>query len=423
MIDKSILKTNTKDLRQKLSDRNFDLAKFDEYLKLDHQATTLLRTIERLNEKRNTLAKQISLFKQSKEESKFVDAQSEGSKIKKEIDQLQNKYNDVLAQADAIYLTIPNLADDSVPVGKDESSNLQIWKQGLPRQFSFKPLAHWELATKLGLADFDRATKVTGSRFVIYKGLGAKLIRALQYFTLDQHTQKYTEIMPPAIINEKAFYGSGQFPKFREDVFKLENTGYYLSSTAEVQLVNYYQNEILEEKDLPVYFVASIANYRSEAGSAGRDTKGVIRQHQFYKTELVKLCKPEKSKTEHEQMTQDAENILNLLKLPYQRIVLCTGDMGFSARKTYDIEVWLPSYESYKEISSCSNCGDFQARRAKIRYRDAVTKENKYVHTLNGSALAIDRLWAAVVENYQQEDGSIMVPKALVPYMGVEVIK
>ena len=245
----------------------------------------------------------------------------------------------------------------------------------------------------------------------------------MQTFTLDQHTKKYEELLPPAIINEKSFYGTGQFPKFREDVFKLENLNYYLSSTAEVQLVNYFRDEIIDEKNLPKYLVSSIANYRSEAGSAGRDTKGVIRQHQFYKTELVKICKPEDSNNEHEALTRDAENILNLLKLPFKRILLCTGDMGFSAMKTFDIEVWLPSYNDYKEISSCSNCGDFQARRAMIRYRDKVTKQNHYVHTLNGTGVAIDRLWAAILENYQQIDGTILVPKILVPYMGVEVIK
>lgn len=421
MIDKNILRENTKDLRKKLSDRNFSLEKLDTFLKLDKHANVLLRSIEKLNEKRNIVAKQISLFKN--DENKFLNAKNEGTKLKQEIDQLQERYNEINHQINDIVLTIPNIADDSVPVGQNEKSNLKIWKQGIPTTFNFKPLSHWEIALNLNLIDFDRATKITGSRFVIYKGLGAKLIRALQSFTLQEHTKKYIEIMPPAIINERAFYGSGQFPKFREDVFKLENFDYYLSSTAEVQLINYYQNEILDEKDLPKYFVASIANYRSEAGSAGRDTKGVIRQHQFYKTELVKICKPENSKEEHEQLTRDAENILNLLKLPFQRIILCTGDMGFSALKTYDLEVWLPSYNDYKEISSCSNCGDFQARRAMIRYRDKMTKENKFVHTLNGTGVAIDRLWAAILENYQQKDGTILIPKVLVPFMGVEIIK
>ncbi|WP_027123735.1 serine--tRNA ligase [Mycoplasmoides pirum] len=423
MISKTLLKSNSKELRKKLSDRGFPLEKLDEFLKLDKQASSLLRSLEKLNSNRNQIAKEISLFKKESKQDKFEEAQNLGTKIKNEIDEIQTKYNEISKQCEELLLTMPNLADDSVPVGKDEKSNLKIWKQGSIPSFSFKPLSHWELAAQLDLADFERATKITGSRFVVYKGLGAKLIRALQAFTLDQHTKKYEEIMPPAIINEKSFYSTGQFPKFREDVFKLENSDYYLSSTAEVQLVNYFRDEIIDEKKLPKYFVASIANYRSEAGSAGRDTKGVVRQHQFYKTELVKFCKPEDSKNEHEKLTQDAENILNLLKLPFQRIVLCTGDMGFSALKTYDIEVWLPSYNGYKEISSCSNCGDFQARRGMIRYKDKVTKQNHYVHTLNGTGVAIDRLWAAILENYQQSNGTILVPKVLIPYMGVEVIK
>lgn len=423
MISKTLLKSNSKELHKKLADRGFPLEKLNEYLKLEKQANLLLKTIEKLNASRNANAKEISLFKKNGDEEKFEKAQDKGSKIKSEIDLLHEKYVQLNKECEEILLSMPNLADDSVPIGINEKANKQIWKQGTPPSFNFKPLSHWELAIKLNLADFDRATKITGSRFVIYKGLGAKLIRALQTFTLDQHTKKYEELLPPAIINEKSFYGTGQFPKFREDVFKLENLNYYLSSTAEVQLVNYFRDEIIDEKNLPKYLVSSIANYRSEAGSAGRDTKGVIRQHQFYKTELVKICKPEDSNNEHEALTRDAENILNLLKLPFKRILLCTGDMGFSAMKTFDIEVWLPSYNDYKEISSCSNCGDFQARRAMIRYRDKVTKQNHYVHTLNGTGVAIDRLWAAILENYQQIDGTILVPKILVPYMGVEVIK
>lgn len=423
MIDKNILRTNTKELRQRLLNRGFSLDKFDEFLKLDKQATSLLRSIEQMNSERNQIAKQIAGLKQKENTSKLKPLQEQGSKLKINIENSQKKYEEISQEAENILLTIPNLADDTIPVGKDETSNLEIWKQGSIPNFSFSPKAHWELGLKLGIIDFERATKITGSRFVIYKKLGAKLIRTLQNFTLDMHSKKYEEIMPEAIVNEKAFYGSGQFPKFKEDVFKLENTNYYLSSTVEVQLVNYHQNEILEESELPKCYTASITNYRSEAGSAGRDTKGVIRQHQFYKTELVKICKPEDSKIEHEKLTKDAEEILNLLKLPYRRIVLCTGDMGFSALKTYDIEVWLPSYNAYKEISSCSNCGDFQARRAMIRYKDKNTKNNNFVHTLNGSGVAIDRLWAAIIENYQNADGSITIPKVLVPYMGVEVIK
>ncbi len=423
MISKTLLKSNSKELRKKLTDRNFPLERLDEYLRLEKQASSLLRSIERLNAQRNQIAKQIGLFKKSDDARSAGQAQETGLRLRAEIEAAEAKHAETSAQCEAILLTMPNLADDSVPVGKDERSNLKIWKQGTPPAFGFKPLPHWEIANQLGLADFERAAKIAGSRFVAYKGLGAKLIRALQTFTLDQHAKKYQEILPPAIVNGKSYYATGQFPKFREDVFRLADSDHYLSSTAEVQLVNHFRDEIMDERELPKCFVASTACYRSEAGSAGRDTKGVIRLHQFYKTELVKFCKPEDSKAEHEKLTQDAENVLNALKLPFQRVVLCTGDMGFSALKTYDIEVWLPSYEGYKEISSCSNCGDFQARRAMIRYRDRVTKQNHYVHTLNGSGVAIDRLWAAVLENYQQADGTVAVPKALVPYMGTEVIK
>ncbi|WP_027119759.1 serine--tRNA ligase [[Mycoplasma] testudinis] len=423
MLDKALLKTNTEELRQKLVNRGFSLTLFDEYLKLDKQANSLLRSIENLNAERNAVAKKISLAKTKDNASKIKELQSEGARLKQTVDAQEAKYNEIAKQVDEIAYVMPNLADDSVPVGKDEKSNLEIFKEGSKPSFKFSPKAHWDLAVTLDMVDFERAVKVTGTRFVTYKGMGAKLIRALRTFTLDTHTKKYTEIMPQVIVNEASFYGSGQFPKFKEDVFKLENSNYYLSSTSEVQLVNYHRDEIIEEKVLPKYYVASVTNYRSEAGSAGRDTRGVIRQHQFYKTELVKICLPQDSKSEHEKLTQDAENILKLLKLPFRRIVLCTGDMGFSALKTYDLEVWLPSYNDYKEISSCSNCGDFQARRAKIRYRDRVSKKTNFVHTLNGTGVSIDRLFAAVVENYQQADGTILVPKVLVPYMGVEVIK
>lgn len=422
MLDKALLKTNTEELRQKFINRGFDLNLLDEFLKLDKQASSLLRSIETLNNQRNILAKKISLTK-STDATTIKELQKEGAKLKSASESQEAKYREISKRVEAIAFIMPNLADASVPIGKDEKNNLEIFKDGIKPSFKFNPKPHWDLASNLDLIDFERATKITGSRFVTYKGLGAKLIRALQSFTLDVHTKKYTEIMPQVIVNEASFYGSGQFPKFKEDAFKIEGSDYYLSSTSEVQLINYHRDEILEEKDLPKYFVASITNYRSEAGSAGRDTKGVIRQHQFYKTELVKICLPNDSKLEHEKLTQDAESILKLLKLPFRRIILCTGDMGFSASKTYDLEVWLPSYNGYKEISSCSNCGDFQARRAKIRYRDKVSKKTSFVHTLNGTGVSIDRLFAAIVENYQQADGTITVPKALIPYLGVEVIK
>jgi seryl-tRNA synthetase len=322
---------------------------------------------------------------------------------------------------------LPNVPDQDVPVGSDESANIEIRKWGKIKQFDFEPKDHVDLGESLGILDIERATKITGSRFAILNGAGARLERALINFMLDIHTREhgYTETMPPFLVNRKSLFGTNQLPKFEDDLFHIKDErGFALIPTAEVPVTNYYSDEILEAKDLPKYFTAYTPCFRSEAGSYGRDTRGLIRQHQFEKVELVKLSLPEESDAEHEKLTADAEKILQLLELPYRTMILSTGDMGFGARKTYDIEVWLPSQGTYREISSCSNCGDFQARRMNLRFRRAGGSKPEYAHTLNGSGLAVGRTWIAILENYQNTDGSITVPAVLRSYMGdVDVIR
>ena len=321
-------------------------------------------------------------------------------------------------------LTIPNMPDASVPVGKDDTENPEVRKWGEPTHFDFEPKAHWDLGEDLGILDSNRAAKVSGGRFYYYLGLGARLERAVYNFMLDQHTQKdgYTEVIPPYIVNRETMTGTGQLPKFHEDMYRLEGMEMYLIPTAEVPLTNYYRDEIIDGAKLPIYLTAFTPCFRAEAGSAGRDTRGLIRQHQFHKVEMVKFTKPEDSFDELEKLTHDAEGILQALGLPYHVVCLCTGDLGFSATKCYDIEVWFPAQNKYREISSCSNCVDFQARRANIRFRRDSKSKPEFVHTLNGSGLAVGRTVAAILENYQQADGSIVVPEVLRPYMGCDVI-
>ena len=323
-----------------------------------------------------------------------------------------------------IMLTIPNMPDASVPVGKDDTENPEVRKWGEPTHFDFEPKAHWDLGEDLGILDSNRAAKVSGGRFYYYLGLGARLERAVYNFMLDQHTQKdgYTEVIPPYIVNRETMTGTGQLPKFHEDMYRLEGMEMYLIPTAEVPLTNYYRDEIIDGAKLPIYLTAFTPCFRAEAGSAGRDTRGLIRQHQFHKVEMVKFTKPEDSFDELEKLTHDAEGILQALGLPYHVVCLCTGDLGFSATKCYDIEVWFPAQNKYREISSCSNCVDFQARRANIRFRRDSKSKPEFVHTLNGSGLAVGRTVAAILENYQQADGSIVVPEVLRPYMGCDVI-
>lgn len=423
MIDKNIIKNNIQILEKALKNRcsKIDLSELKD---LFCKQSNLLSIVEKHNQKRNEISKKIGIFIKDKKIKEAEDLKKEMENLKKDVEKsnknleiVENKLNDIL-------LTIPNIPHESVPVGKSEDENVEIKKWGTPTKFSFTPKPHWDLITKLDIGDFERATKITGQRFFVYKGLGNKLMRSLQSFTLDMHEKKgYLEFGLPVIVNKNSLFATGQLPKFKEDLFALEETNYFLSPTLEVQLTNYYRNEILSEENLPFKFTASSINFRSEAGSAGKDTRGIVRQHQFYKTELVNLVHPEKSYEALEDMTLQAESILEALNLPYRRIVLCTGDMGFSATKTYDIEVWLPSYNSYKEISSCSNCCDFQTRRSMIRFKNKETNKNELVHSLNGTGVALDRLFAAIVENYQNEDGTITVPKALVKYLGVNIIK
>lgn len=422
MLDIKMIRQNVAMVKEKLATRNVDEAKINEFVALDEKRRAELVKVEELKKLRNDVSGEIAQLKRNKENADDKIAQMK--KVGEEIKALDEQIAQIDEELTAIATTLPNLPHESTPIGKDEDDNVEVRRHGSVRAFDFEPKPHWEIAENLGILDFERGAKVSGSRFVFYKGLGARLERAIYNFMLDEHGKEgYTEVIPPYIVNSHSMFGTGQFPKFKEDVFQLANTDLTLIPTAEVPLTNYYNGEILEEADLPVYFTALSPSFRSEAGSAGRDTRGLIRLHQFNKVEMVKLTKPEESYNELEKMTQNAENILQKLNLPYRVVALSTGDMGFSAAKTYDLEVWIPAQDTYREISSCSNCEDFQARRAMIRYRDENGKV-QYVHTLNGSGLAVGRTVAAILENYQNEDGSVTIPEVLVPYMGgVTVIK
>lgn len=418
MLELKYIRDNLAEVKEKGLTRGVSEHVFDEIIALDEKRRALIVETEELKQYRNTVSGEIAVLKRQKEnaDDKIKEMQGIGEKIKA-IDELlvvvETELEDKLTR-------LPNLPHESVPVGADESDNVEVRRFSQPRQFNFVPKPHWEIAENLGILDFERGAKVSGSRFVFYKGLGARLERACYNYMLDKHVdeQGYTEMVTPYIVNENAMFGTGQFPKFKEDVFQLtDERNLTLIPTAEVPLTNYYSNEILKEDQLPVYFTAFSPSFRSEAGSAGRDTRGLIRLHQFHKVEMVKFSKPETSYEELEKMTTDAGSILEGLGLPYRVLALCTGDMGFSAAKTYDLEVWLPAQNTYREISSCSNCEDFQARRAKIRYRQDDTNKVEYVHTLNGSGLAVGRTVAAILENYQNEDGSVTIPSVLVPYM------
>lgn len=422
MLDIKMIRQNVEMVKEKLATRNVDEAKINEFVALDEKRRAELVKVEELKKLRNDVSGEIAQLKRNKENADDKIAQMK--KVGEEIKALDKQIAKIDEELTAIATTLPNLPHESTPIGKDEDDNVEVRRHGTVREFDFEAKPHWEIAENLGILDFERGAKVSGSRFVFYKGLGARLERAIYNFMLDEHGKEgYTEVIPPYIVNSHSMFGTGQFPKFKEDVFQLANTDLTLIPTAEVPLTNYYNGEILEEADLPVYFTALSPSFRSEAGSAGRDTRGLIRLHQFNKVEMVKLTKPEESYNELEKMTQNAENILQKLNLPYRVVALSTGDMGFSAAKTYDLEVWIPAQDTYREISSCSNCEDFQARRAMIRYRDENGKV-QYVHTLNGSGLAVGRTVAAILENYQNEDGSVTIPEVLVPYMGgVTVIK
>ncbi|SDE32495.1 seryl-tRNA synthetase [Paenibacillus sp. UNCCL117] len=418
MLDIKLLRSDLDKVKQAMATRGKNLEELDRFMDLDTKRRELLQETEQLKNRRNVVSQEVAQLKKAKENADHLidEMKVVGDRIKV----LDEDIRGLETELDAILLSLPNLPQQDVPVGLSEEENVEIRRIGEVPTFAFEPNPHWEVAQQLGILDFEAAGKVTGSRFVFYKGLGARLERALYNFMMDLHADQhgYQEMLPPQIVNRDSLTGTGQLPKFEEDVFKLEGTEYFLIPTAEVPVTNYYRDDILTAEDLPQNFVALSACFRSEAGSAGRDTRGLIRQHQFNKVELVKLTLPERSHEELEKLTADAETVLKLLKLPYRVLTLCTGDLGFSSSKTYDLEVWLPNSDTYREISSCSNFLDFQARRANIRFRRDAKAKPEFVHTLNGSGLAIGRTVAAILENYQQEDGSVLIPDVLRPYMG-----
>ncbi len=422
MLDIKFVRDNPEKVQEALKNRGNSMT-LDAFLELEKERRQILGEVENLKSKRNAVSQQISVMKKNKENA--ADLVLEMRQVGEEISKLDALLKEVEASLKDIMLSIPNVPNEVVPIGKNENDNPEIRRWGEYPKFDFEPKAHWDIGERLGILDPERAAKVTGARFTFYKGLGARLERAVINFMLDLHTGQhgYTEMLTPFIANKDSMTGTGQLPKFAEDMFKLEGLDYYLIPTAEVPVTNYYRSEILDGKELPKYYSAYSACFRAEAGSAGRDTRGLIRQHQFNKVELVKFVKPEDSYEELEKLTNNAERVLQLLNLPYRVILLCTGDMGFSSAKTYDIEVWLPSFNMYREISSCSNFEDYQARRADIKFRREAKAKPEYVHTLNGSGLAIGRTVAAILENYQQADGSVVIPEALRSYMGTDIIK
>jgi len=425
MLDIRRIRNNPEEVKKLISSRGeVYVAYIDEILQLDEKRRELLVQVETLKSKRNQVSAEIPKLKKAGQD--VTEVMAEMKKVGDEIKELDFNLAEIDEKIQSILLRIPNTPNPNVPEGKSDADNIEVRKWGEPSSFNFEPKAHWDLGTKLDILDFDRAGKITGSRFTVYKGLGARLERAIINYYLNTHIDVagYTEILPPLMVNRKSMTGTGQLPKFEEDAFKVTGTDYFLIPTAEVPVTNLYSDEILSGDELPIKHVAYSACFRSEAGSAGRDTRGLIRQHQFNKVELVKFTKPEESYNELEKLTNDAERVLQGLGLPYRVVRLCMGDLGFSSATTYDIEVWMPSYGRYVEISSCSNFEDFQARRANIRYKETPKDKPQYIHTLNGSGVAIGRTVAAILENFQQEDGSIVVPEALRPYMGgAEVIR
>lgn len=417
MLDLKFIRSNLDKVKEMLKDRGYDLdlSIFDS---VDRERRKILATLESLRHQRNRVSEEIAAMKKKGEDASQII--SEMKKVSAEIKERETELAQVEDQLNPFLMIVPNMPHESVAIGVDENDNPEIRKWGAIRPMDFEPLPHWEIGERLGILDFTRASKIAGARFALYRGAGALLERALINFMLDVHTKEhgYTEILPPFMVNSAAMTGTGQLPKFKKDLFKIEDWDYYLIPTAEVPVTNIHREEILLERDLPLYYVAYTPCFRSEAGSYGKDTRGLIRQHQFNKVELVKFSKPEESWDELEKLTNDAEEILKRLELPYRLVSLCTGDLGFSAAKTYDLEVWLPGQNLYREISSCSNFGDFQARRAGIRFKKKGASGTQLVHTLNGSGLAVGRTLVAVLENYQQKNGSVAIPEKLRPYMG-----
>ncbi|MFT9820781.1 serine--tRNA ligase [Lysinibacillus sp. NPDC056185] len=418
MLDIKRVRDNFAEIKEMLLTRNEDLGNLDDFEQLDAKRRELIAKTEELKAERNKVSEQISIMKRNKENADEVIARMR--QVGDEIKELDVQLNDVEERFKDMMMRLPNIPHASVPVGTTEDDNVEEYTWGEIPTFDFDIKAHWDIATDLKIVDFERGAKVTGSRFLFYRGLGARLERALMTFMMDLHAEEhgYEEMLPPVIVNRDSLTGTGQLPKFEEDVFKLDDTDYFMIPTAEVPVTNFYRDEILTAEALPHGFAAYSACFRSEAGSAGRDTRGLIRQHQFNKVELVRFVKPEESYEQLELLTGHAEKVLQLLGLPYRKLKMCTADLGFTAAKKYDLEVWIPAQNMYREISSCSNFEDFQARRANIRFRREPNAKPEYVHTLNGSGLAIGRTVAAILENYQQQDGSVVIPEVLRPYMG-----
>ena len=419
MHDLSYFRSNLEAVAARLADRGFSLD-VDVFRAADARRRAALTEIETLKAQRNAESQEIGKKKKAGEDTEALQAAVRG--IGERITTLDEQVKGIDEEFRLMLAGIPNLPNESVPKGQSEADNVEVSKWGVIPQFDFQPKSHWDLGPELGILDFERATKITGARFAVYFGLGAKLERALMNFMLDLHTKEhgYTEVLPPFMINSASLFGTGQLPKFSEDLFHCEGWDLWLAPTAEVPVTNLFRDETLDPDRLPIRLTAYTPCFRSEAGSHGRDVRGIIRQHQFQKVEMVAFTTPEESYADHERLTRCAEEVLEKLGLPYRRVLLCTGDMGFSSAKTYDLEVWLPGQSVYKEISSCSNFESFQARRAGIRYRAG--KKNEFVHTLNGSGLAIGRTWLAIIENYQQKDGSVVVPEALRQFLGAEII-
>lgn len=421
MLDIKILRNDPDRIREALKKRFNDLD-ITPAIELDKQRREILTDVEQKKAKQNEINKQIPAMKKNGEDTTQIF--KEMKELSNEIKADDDKVRDIDAKLRDFMLRIPNIPCDDCPIGKDDKENREMRKNGTPREFDFDAKAHWDIGTDLDILDFERGTKIAGTRFTVYKGLGARLERSVIQYFLNTHIDRgYTEIFPPYMVNRESMTGTGQLPKFEDDAFKVVNNGFFLIPTAEVPVTNLHRDEILDGSKLPIKYCAYSACFRAEAGSAGRDTRGIIRQHQFNKVEMVKFVKPEDSYNELESLTNDAEILLQGLGLPYRVVCLSTGDLGFSSAKTYDVEVWMPSYKRYVEISSCSNFEDYQARRANIRYKDNPKDKAKFVHTLNGSGLAVGRTIAAILENYQNADGTVTVPEALRQYMGTDIIK
>ena len=421
MLDIKFIRSNPDLIKKAMKNRNANLdSMVDEVIEIDAERRNLMGEMESEKARQNDVSKKIPQMK--KEGKDTTEIMKEMKTLSEKISSLRTKISELEEKQRQILLSIPNVPNESVPVGKDDSENVEVRRWGEPRKDEVLP--HWEIGKKLGILDPETAAKITGTRFHVYKGMGARLERSVINFFLNTHTSKgYTEILPPFIVNSDSMTGTGQLPKFKEDAFKLENGDYYLVPTAEVPVTNMHRNEILDGTKLPIKYCAYTACFRAEAGSAGRDTRGLIRQHQFNKVELVKFVRPENSYDELEKLTADAENLLQLLKIPYRVVCLSTGDLGFSSAKTYDIEVWMPSYGRYVEISSCSNFEDYQARRLQARFKDSPKDKAQFAHTLNGSGLAVGRTGAAILENCQTSEGTVEVPEVLRQYMGIDIIK